>query len=73
MSASFISDISDLDFVSRLSSGKVDLTYGSCVIRRFSLILFANSDSICSALDVFGGTKVKFLDLVQVSKMNERR
>ncbi|KAF9485358.1 Phosphoribosylformimino-5-aminoimidazole carboxamide ribotide isomerase [Pholiota conissans] len=39
-------EISDLDLVTRLSEGRVDLTYGS-------------------ALDMFGGTQVKFDDLVK--------
>ncbi|KAI0832490.1 Phosphoribosylformimino-5-aminoimidazole carboxamide ribotide isomerase [Trametes gibbosa] len=41
--------VSDLELVDRLSSGKVDLTYGS-------------------ALDIFGGTLVKFGDLVAYRK-----
>ncbi|QBM86128.1 1-(5-phosphoribosyl)-5-[(5-phosphoribosylamino)methylideneamino] imidazole-4-carboxamide isomerase [Metschnikowia aff. pulcherrima] len=41
--------VSDLDLVSRLSEGKVDLTYGS-------------------ALDIFGGSLVKFDDVVNWGK-----
>ena len=40
-------DISDLELVDKLSSGKVDLTFGS-------------------SLDIFGGTGVKFDELVKV-------
>ncbi|KAL1747459.1 hypothetical protein HDZ31DRAFT_31898 [Schizophyllum fasciatum] len=39
-------DISDLDLVDKLSTGRVDLTYGS-------------------ALDIFGGSLVRFQDLVE--------
>lgn len=41
-------DISDLDLVDRLSQGKVDITFGSC-------------------LDIFGGSGVKFDDLVRAN------
>ena len=39
-------DISDLDLVSKLSNGRVDLTFGS-------------------ALDIFGGTQVEFLEAIE--------
>jgi hypothetical protein len=97
-------DISDLELVSRLSNGKVDLTYGSFVPIPFlcsfpfrcpfllfstadgqadslfplsSLLLFSSSRPLLtltcsSALDIFGGSQVKFTDLVVASNEAER-
>jgi len=64
-----LKDISDLDLVSRLSHGKVDLTFGRYVGTSNAFIdkktpLFL-SIIVLSALDIFGGTQVAFLDLVQ--------
>ena len=50
--------IDDLELVDRLSNGRVDLTYGSCVCA-------AASPLTCSALDIFGGSQVSFDALVQ--------
>ncbi|MBI2938823.1 MAG: phosphoribosylformimino-5-aminoimidazole carboxamide ribotide isomerase [Chloroflexi bacterium] len=47
-------DIGDLALVDRLSSGRVDLTYGS-------------------ALDIFGGTLVKYRDCVAWNRMPEQQ
>ncbi|SCV71255.1 BQ2448_2843 [Microbotryum intermedium] len=52
-------DIKDLELVDRLSNGRVDLTFGSRVLSaRLGIAL-------PSALDIFGGTQVKFQDLVE--------
>lgn len=59
-------DISDLDLVNRLSNGRVDLTYGR--YRSSALIVHVGSENNISSLDIFGGSLVKFDELVKVSK-----
>jgi phosphoribosylformimino-5-aminoimidazole carboxamide ribotide isomerase len=60
-------DISDLSTVQRLSNGRVDLTYGRLAARHCCVmpVLIAN---VISALDIFGGTLVRFQDLVEWNK-----
>ena len=59
--------ISDLATVDRLSQGKVDLTYGRyaspepVLVLAFEWVLTARG----SSLDIFGGTLVKFEELVK--------
>ena len=60
--------ISDLVTVDRLSQGKVDLTYGRytsppepVLVLAFKWVLTARD----SSLDIFGGTLVKFEELVK--------
>jgi hypothetical protein len=56
-----VADLSDLSLVDQLSDGKVDLTYGRCgCANGFFSVLTALS----SSLDIFGGSFVKFSDLV---------
>jgi phosphoribosylformimino-5-aminoimidazole carboxamide ribotide isomerase len=57
-------DVSDLSTVQRLSYGRVDLTYGRLATRYFCVMLILISN-IISALDVFGGSLVRFQDLVE--------
>lgn len=59
-------DISDLDLVNRLSNGRVDLTYGR--YRSFASIVHVGSQNSLSSLDIFGGSLVKFDELVKVSE-----
>lgn len=55
-------DIGDLDIVERLSGGRVDLTYGRCVVAFSCPSVLLNFN--CSSLDIFGGKLVKFENLV---------
>ena len=58
--------MSDLDLVDRLSGGRVDLTYGRLApFLSDAYILTQYTDIGISALDIFGGTLVKFEDLVE--------
>ena len=59
-------DISDLDLVQQLSNGRVDLTYGRWAHTHWTDVTrHSSSRSIFSALDIFGGSLVKFLELVE--------
>jgi phosphoribosylformimino-5-aminoimidazole carboxamide ribotide isomerase len=60
-----LTDTSDLDLVDRLSGGKVDLTYGRYVK---SSVKASGRFIPPSSLDIFGGTLVKFEELVRRSK-----
>lgn len=58
-------DVSDLELVNRLSNGRVDLTYGRYVNWGFVITFSLTS---LSSLDIFGGSLVKFHDLVEINK-----
>ncbi|KAK0486965.1 hypothetical protein EDD18DRAFT_1260050 [Armillaria luteobubalina] len=58
-------DIDDLDLVNRLSGGRVDLTYGRYAKQCCSDLLQLKTFSF-SALDIFGGSLVKFEELVKI-------
>lgn len=69
-----LAGIDDLPTVDRLSHGKVDITYGSCVpffslFSRSSLSLGGTDrPPRFSAVDIFGGKLVKFDELVAYNK-----
>ncbi len=62
--------IDDLKLVNSLSNGKVDLTFGRCVYSLYMQRRLTPARELttlgvfCSALDIFGGSQVKFDDLV---------
>ena len=63
--------ISDLDLVDRISGGKVDLTYGRSVwIVRSRESPLNRPGFVSSSLDIFGGSLVKFEDLVKFNSID---